>query len=84
MASLGHLRPSPVPTADLLSVPRQVQAGLGSIARLGVAVLEWSRMRPGVTGGDPPTAKLVLLSTAAGGSGDRGGGGAASITGDAS
>jgi len=76
MASLGHLRPSPVPTADLLSVPRQVQAGL--------AVLAWSRVRPGVTGGDPPTAKLVLLSTAAGGSGDRGGGGAASITGDAS
>ena len=84
MAGLGHLRASPVLGAGLHSVPRQVQAGLGSAAQLGVAVLAWSRVRPGVTGGDPPTAKLVLLSTAAGGSGDRGGGGAASITGDAS
>ena len=84
MAGLGRLRPSPVPGAGLLSVPRQVQAGLGSAARLGVVVLVWSRVRSGVTDGDPPTAKLVLLSTAAGGSGDRDGGGAASITGDAS
>jgi len=37
-----------------------------------------------VTGGDPPTAKLVLLSTVADGSGDHSGGGAASITEDAS